>query len=106
YALVTNTGWNIDSIFSAFVAGRQLFWVRLHEAIAFLAIAVGIGLAWRSLWGLVIATTTASLTALAHRVLAARAYARPRLTRAGYCEGLSALPGLLRFGLKITPGGI
>jgi O-antigen/teichoic acid export membrane protein len=26
YALITNTGWNIDSIFSAFVAGRQLFW--------------------------------------------------------------------------------
>ena len=31
YVIVTNTGWNIDSIFSAFVAGRQLFWVRLNE---------------------------------------------------------------------------
>jgi O-antigen/teichoic acid export membrane protein len=106
YALVTNTAWNLDSIFSAFVAGRQLFWVRLHETISFFAIAVGLGLAWRSVWGLVIATIGASLTALIHRAVVARQFVHPRLNWAGYREGMQTLPGLLRFGLKLTPGGI
>ncbi|MEA2335151.1 MAG: hypothetical protein QOG40_1641, partial [Solirubrobacteraceae bacterium] len=106
YAIVTNTGWNIDSIFSAFVAGRQLFWVRLHETISFLTIAIVVGSIWRSVWGLVIATIGGSLTALAHRVVAARGFVRLRLSYDGYRRGLRALPALLRFGLKITPGGI
>lgn len=106
YAIVTNTGWNIDSIFSAFVAGRQLFWVRLHETLGFLVIAVAVGLSWRSVWGLVIATIGASFTALLHRTALARSFAGARMDRAGYREGMRALPDLLRFGLKITPGGI
>ena len=76
YAIVTNTGWNIDSVFSAFVAGRQLFWVRLHETISFLMIAIVAGSIWRSVWGLVIATIGGSLTALVHRVAAARSFVR------------------------------
>lgn len=106
YAVVTNTGWNIDSIFSAFVAGRQLFWVRLHETLSFLAIAIALGLVWHSVWGLVLATIGGSLTALVHRVLAVRPFVRARLSRGGYRNGMRALPALLRFGLKITPGGI
>jgi O-antigen/teichoic acid export membrane protein len=106
YAVVTNTGWNIDSIFSAFVAGRQLFWVRLHETLSFLVIATALGLAWHSVWGLVVATIGASLTALVHRAIAVREFARARVGRGGYREGMKALPDLLRFGLKITPGGI
>ncbi|HTZ62605.1 MAG TPA: lipopolysaccharide biosynthesis protein [Solirubrobacteraceae bacterium] len=106
YTLVTNTGWNIDSIFSAFVAGRQLFWVRLHETLSFLTIAMALGLLWHSVWGLVAATIGASLTALIHRVIAVRPFVRARLSGAAYREGMDALPGLLRFGLKITPGGI
>ncbi len=106
YVVVTNTGWNIDSIFSAFVAGRQLFWVRLHETLSFLVIATAVGIYWPSVWGLVVATSGASLTALVHRALAARAFVRARIDRAGYREGMQALPDLLRFGLKITPGGI
>lgn len=106
YVLVTNTGWNIDSIFSAFVAGRQLFWVRLHETLSFIAIAVAIGLAWRSTWGLVIALIGASLTSLVHRAIAVLPFVRPRLSMAEYRLGLRELPGLLRFGLKITPGSV
>lgn len=106
YTLVTNTGWNIDSIFSAFVAGRQLFWVRLHETVSFLVIAMALGLLWHSVWGLVVATIAASLTALVHRVIAVRPFVQARLSRVAYREGMDALPGLLRFGLKITPGGI
>jgi O-antigen/teichoic acid export membrane protein len=104
YALVTNTGWNIDSIFSAFVAGRQLFWVRLHEVLSFIVIAMAIGLVWRSVWGLVIATIGASFTALIHRMILVRGFVRGPLSREEYRMGLRVLPELLRFGLKATPG--
>lgn len=106
YALITNTGWNIDSIFSAFVAGKQLFWVRLHEVLSFIAIALVVGLAWRSVWGLVIATIGSSLTALVHRAIAVRPFIRARLSVSEYRVGLRLLPDLLRFGLKITPGSV
>jgi O-antigen/teichoic acid export membrane protein len=106
YVVVTNTNWNVDAIFSAFVAGRQLFWVRLHELVAFIAIATVAGLAWHSIWALVIATTGAALSSLLHRAWAARAFVRPRLSREEYRAGLDVLPELLRFGLKATPGQI
>jgi O-antigen/teichoic acid export membrane protein len=106
YAVVTNTGWNIDAIFSAFVAGRELFWVRLHEVLSFIVIAMAIGSVWRSVWGLVIGTIGGSLTSLLHRILAARPYVRARLSRAEFRAGLRVLPELLRFGLKATPGQI
>jgi O-antigen/teichoic acid export membrane protein len=106
YALVTNTCWNLDSVLSAFVAGRAIFWVRLHEAVSFVVLAVAIGLAWRSVWGLVIATIGASLTSLVHRLLEARGYARGRISMPEYRLGMKALPELLRFGLKATPGQI
>ncbi len=106
YALITNTGWNLDSILSAFVAGRQIFWVRLHEVLSFIAIAVVVGVLWRSVWGLVIATLGSSLTSLVHRAVSAHAFARPRLSREEYRRGLAVLPELLRFGLKATPGQI
>lgn len=104
YTVVLNTGWNLDSILSAFVAGRKLFWVRLNELVSFLVIATGLGLAWRSVWGLVVATIGAALTALAHRAIVAHSFARPRLSLEEYRAGLRTLPELLRFGLKATPG--
>jgi O-antigen/teichoic acid export membrane protein len=104
YTIVTNTGWNIDSVFSAFVAGRQLFWVRLNETLSFIVISIGIGLVWKSVWGLVFAMIAASLTALIHRVIAVRPFLRGRLSRTEFRLGLSVLPELLRFGLKATPG--
>jgi O-antigen/teichoic acid export membrane protein len=106
YAIVTNTAWNFDAIFSAFVAGRQLFWVRLHEAVSFLLIAIVVGLKWQSVWGLVVATIGGSLTSLLHRVIIVRHFARLRLGLSEYRHGLQALPGLLQFGLRITPGSI
>jgi O-antigen/teichoic acid export membrane protein len=106
YVVVTNTGWNIDSILSAFVAGRQLFWVRLNESLSFIVIAAAIGLTWKSVWGLVIATIGASLAALVHRVLAVRPFVRVRLSWEEYRKGFQVLPELLRFGLKATPGQI
>jgi O-antigen/teichoic acid export membrane protein len=106
FALLMNTGWNVDSILSAFIAGRQIFWIRLHEVLSFIAVAVAVGLFWRSVWGLVIAIIGASLSSLVHRLIVVRPFLRPRLTRAEYRSGLRVLPALLRFGLKATPGAI
>jgi O-antigen/teichoic acid export membrane protein len=106
YAIVTNTGWNIDSILSAFVAGRQIFWVRLHEVLSFILVAMAVGLAWRSVWGLVIATIGASLSSLVHRVVAVRPFVRGHLSWTEYRIGFRVLPDLLRFGLRATPGQI
>jgi O-antigen/teichoic acid export membrane protein len=106
YTLVTNTGWNIDSILSSFLAGRQLFWVRLNEAVSFIVLATGMGFVWRSVWGLVVATIGASLMALIHRLFVVRPFIRARLTREEFHEGMKVLPDLLRFGLRATPGQI
>lgn len=106
YAVFMNTGWNLDSILSAFVAGRRIFWVRLHEVLSFIVIAVAVGLVWRSVWGLVIGMVGASITTLAHRIVAVRPFVRGRLTMADFREGMRVLPGLLRFGLKATPGAV
>ncbi|MET0558987.1 MAG: lipopolysaccharide biosynthesis protein [Solirubrobacterales bacterium] len=104
YTLIVNTGWNFESVLSAFVAGRKLFWVRLTENLGFIVLATGIGLAWRSVWGLVIGTLGAAALALVQRVYFAHGFARFRLSRAEYRAGLDCLPELLRFGLKATPG--
>ena len=106
YVLLMNTGWNIDSILAAFIAGRQIFWIRLHEVVGFIVIAVAVGLFWRSVWGLVIAILGVSFTTLIHRLIVVRPFLRARLTRAEYASGLDVLPALLRFGLKATPGAI
>lgn len=106
YVVFSNTNWNLDAIFSAFVAGRELFWVRLHEVIAIIVIATAIGLAWKSVWGLVIATVGAAITSMVHRAILARRYVVPRLSRDEFGAGLDVLPELLRFGIRATPGQI
>jgi O-antigen/teichoic acid export membrane protein len=106
YVVVSNTGWNIDSVLSAFIAARELFWVRLCETLSFIAFAVAAGLAWGSVWGLVGATIGAALLALLVRAVAVRPYLRARLSLAEYRRGFEVLPDLLRFGIKATPGQI
>ncbi|HET9153553.1 MAG TPA: lipopolysaccharide biosynthesis protein [Solirubrobacterales bacterium] len=104
YVVLTNTGWNIDSILSAFVAGREIFWVRMCEVSSFIFIAAAIGLSWRSVWGLVIATAGGALCSLVLRVVVVRRFVRAGLGWSDYREGLRFLPRLLPFGLRATPG--
>ncbi|MGN6558634.1 MAG: lipopolysaccharide biosynthesis protein [Solirubrobacterales bacterium] len=104
FVVITNTGWNLESILSAFVAGRQMFWVRLLEVSSFIVIAAALGFASRSVWSLVIATAGGSFCPLLLRAFYARRYVRARLSWADYREGLSFLPQLLPFGLRATPG--
>jgi O-antigen/teichoic acid export membrane protein len=106
YVVITNTCWNLDSVFSAFVAGRVLFWVNLHQGVSFVVLAAGLNFVWHSVWGLTIATIASFGTSLVHRLIAVRHYVRPHLTWHEYRQGLAVLPDLLRFGIKATPGQI
>jgi O-antigen/teichoic acid export membrane protein len=106
YVLIVNTGWNLDGVLTGFRAGRQLFWIRLHQALAFAGVAVAAGIAWGTVWGLVLATTAASLTSFAHRVVAVRAFMRGIVPRAEIRDGFRSLPEMVRFGLKIAPGSV
>lgn len=106
YTFITNLGWNFDGIFSAFVAGRQLFWIRLHESLAFLLLALVLGVTLDNVWGLVLATYGASASALLHRVVSVRAYMRWRVSRSELRDGFRALPDLLRFAVRMAPGTI
>lgn len=105
-AVLYNTGWNLDSILSAFVAGRQLFRVRLTEALSFIVLAAGFVLIDKSVWGLVAASAGSAAMALGHRLIAVRPFVKARLTREEFRIGMRELPELLRFGLKATPGQI
>jgi len=106
YVLITNTGWNLDGVLTAFRAGRQLFWIRLHQALAFVGVAVAAGIIWGTVWGLVLATAAASLTAFAHRVVVVQAFMPWIVPRAELRDGFRTLPKMVRFGLKIAPGSV
>jgi O-antigen/teichoic acid export membrane protein len=106
YVLVTNVGWNLDAVFSGFRAGRELFWIRIHQTLAFLVIGIVGGLVVDSVWGLVIATAGSSLTSLVHRLVAVRRFMRARVSREELRAGFRSLPRLIAFGLKIVPGSI
>jgi O-antigen/teichoic acid export membrane protein len=104
YLIFTNPGWNIDTVLTAFRAGRELFWIRLHQAIVFLLLAVLGNFLLAGVWGLVVALAASFATSLVHRVLVARHWIAVPVARAALRTGFSELPAMLRFGLKITPG--
>jgi O-antigen/teichoic acid export membrane protein len=104
YLLFTNPGWNIETVLTAFRAGRELFWIRLHQAIVFLLLAVLGNFLLPSVWGLVVALVASFATSLVHRIVVARHWIAAPVPSAVIREGFSELPAMLRFGLKITPG--
>ncbi|MGH2743640.1 MAG: oligosaccharide flippase family protein, partial [Thermoleophilaceae bacterium] len=106
FLMLGNTAWNFDAVLSGFRAGRQLFGIRLHQAAAFLAFAVVVGLAYGTVWALVAANIAASGTSLVHRVASARTFMRAPVSAADLREGFRTLPEMIRFGLKIVPGTI
>ncbi len=99
YLLITNTCFNIDTVLSGFRAGRQLFWLRQQQAVAFLGIArrsrdhkrdrVGAGLGDdRRLGHLFCYRLVVAVTISLHESLATE-------LRAGF----RTLPDILRFGI-------
>lgn len=106
YLIVINTGWNFDGIFAAYRAGRQLFWIRLHQATAFMVFAAAASLIAETVWSLVLATIAAALTSLIHRIVSVRRWMRIIVPAAELRAGFRTLPEILWFGLRTTPGSL
>jgi O-antigen/teichoic acid export membrane protein len=104
--LLVNTCFNLDSVLIAFRAGGELLWARVAQAIAFPAVAVGLSFASDSVWWLVAAGAASWALALAARMVSMRRFMRVRVSRAELRYGFRKLPELIRFGLKLAPGGI
>jgi O-antigen/teichoic acid export membrane protein len=106
YVVVANSIWNVDMVFSAFRAGRELNAVRLHQALAFVAlVAVGSSIS-TSVWTLVAATVVSQATSLVHRTVLIPRYMRGSVPRAELRAGFGALPAFIRFGAKVVPGDL
>lgn len=106
YVFIINVGWNVDGVFSAFVAGRELFWIRLHQTVAALAWFIAAGIVRDDLWGLIAATYLSVITALVHRMVLIRRYMRLRVPWHYVRDGFSILPAIIRFGLRMAPGSV
>jgi O-antigen/teichoic acid export membrane protein len=104
--VLVNTCFNLDSVLIAFRAGNQLLWARLGQALAFPAVAVGLSFVSHSVWWLVAAGAASWALALAARVASMRHFMRLRVSAAELRAGFRELPELIRFGLKLAPGGI
>ena len=104
YTLITNTCVNFDSIFVAFRDARGLFWLRLHQVVLYLVLVVGLRAVSGSVWSLVAATTASWALPCIHRLVWARRWMTVRISRTEVRAGFGALPEMLRFGLKLTPG--
>lgn len=106
YLALVNSCWMLDSVLSTFRAGKELFWIRLWQAVSFLALATGLSLLAESVWCLIAALAASWGLALIHRVLSVRKWMRFRVPRSEIRSGFGALPEIIRFGLKVTPGGM
>lgn len=104
YLFVTNSGWNIDAVLSAFRAGRELFLIRLAQSISYFALAVGGAVVLSTVWMLVWATIGSYFVCLICRIGFVRAFMRFTVPRSIFRDGFSVLPELLRFGIRIVPG--
>lgn len=105
YALISNSSWNLDSIFAAYGDGRQLFVVRLHETLVTLVLVAALSF-HPSVWSPVLAAIVGWSTALVHRVVAARTWLSYKAGPDSVRGGLAELGDIVRFGLKMTPGWI
>lgn len=106
YVVLGNTSWNLDQVLAAFRAGRELLIARLLQAVSFVVAAVAIAQVRGDVWGLVFATGLSFGIALLARVVLSAGYLTRRVDRAELRAGFSALPGMIRFGIKLAPGNL
>jgi O-antigen/teichoic acid export membrane protein len=101
---VSNPAWNLETPFTAFMAGRELFWIRLVQPLSFMLVAVALSFHGTDVWALVIATIASWGFSLIHRLIAIRPFVdlRPRLGEVR--AALELLPQILSFGIRIVPG--
>jgi O-antigen/teichoic acid export membrane protein len=106
YVLVTSSAFNLDTGLAAFRAAGALFWIRLNQGVGFLACALAFSFLAPDATSLVLAGIVSYAVALAHRMLALRPLLSLRISRAELRDGFRTLPQIVRFGLKIVPGGL
>ncbi|HTI35073.1 MAG TPA: lipopolysaccharide biosynthesis protein [Miltoncostaea sp.] len=106
YLLVQNTCWNADIVLLAFRAGRQLFWIRLEQAVVFFTTAMIGAFVFGDVWALVVAWVASWLFTLVTRLFALRLFMHFRCSYADLRAGMRELPGMIRFGLKATLGQV
>ena len=104
YLLIINSCWNVDGVFGAFRAGRELFAVRLHQAVIYGVLLIAFTFVALSVWGLLFAFLGSWLTALVHRLFLVRRVIRWRVPMEEIRAGFSTLREIVVFGLKLTPG--
>lgn len=104
YLVIINTCWNMDGVFGAFRAGRELFAVRLHQAVMYGVLVIALTLVTHSVWGLVWALLGSWLTSLVHRLFLLPRVIRLRVPMTAIRAGFSTLREIVTFGLKLTPG--
>ncbi|HEX4753922.1 MAG TPA: polysaccharide biosynthesis C-terminal domain-containing protein [Solirubrobacterales bacterium] len=101
---VSNVAWNLETPFTAFMAGRELFWIRLAQPIVFIIVAAGLSFVETDVWALVIATIASWGFSLLHRAFAIRPFVDLRPRAKEIREATSVLPEILSFGIRIVPG--
>jgi O-antigen/teichoic acid export membrane protein len=106
FLLFVNPGWNLENVFSAFRAGRSLFWIRLVEAVSVLGASVLASLVEEDVWALVLATCFGAAVTLVQRIVLVRRWMALRTTRAALRDAARRVPEILRFGLKLAPGNL
>jgi O-antigen/teichoic acid export membrane protein len=106
FLVLVNPSWNLENVFSAFRAGRSLFWIRLVEALVVLGASIVASLFGEDVWALVLATCFGAAVTLAQRIWAVRRWMALRTSRAALRDGFRRVPEILRFGLKLAPGNL
>lgn len=104
YLVIVNTCWNMDGVFGAFRAGRELFAVRLNQAVMYGVLLVVLSRVEHNVWGMVYAFLGSWFVAMLHRLLLLRRVISLRVPWQEIKAGFATLRDIVTFGLKMTPG--
>lgn len=102
--VVYNTSWNLDRVLTGFRAGRALLWLRVGQSLLTAAFAIGGGIIWGTSTALVLAEVLSWVPILLWRLVVVSRYMRFVVPWSEVREGFRALPEIVGFGLKLTPG--
>lgn len=107
HVLLEKPGWNLDMLLTAFRAARELFWLRLLQAVSLVSFAIILGaVGHHSLTTLVVATIASWAIALIGRLVVAGRFMRWRVDSSALRDGFRQLPRYLRFGLKASGAAV
>ena len=105
FLVVMNTCWNLDGVFAAFRAGRELFWIRTQLAVCYLLLCVVARFFMSpSVWILIVALSVSWSLTLVTRTVLIRKWMKLIVPISEIRRGFDTLPEILWFGIKVTPG--